>query len=251
MRRAGGRLAQVFFEITPLIKAGTTTREIDAAFEEQIRACGGRPAFKGYKGAGARAFPASTCISIDREVVHGIPSDRRLKVGQIVGIDAGIELDGWFGDMACSFLIGDVAEDKRRLWSITREALYKGIARARAGNRVKDIGAAVEDWAVKHGFSIIRELVGHGIGSDLHESPQIPNYRSSEGSTLLRQGMTLAIEPMVSMGDWQIKILKDGWTAVTIDGSPSGHFEHTVLVTDGDPEILTLLDDGRDPWDLV
>lgn len=251
MRLAGKNLAGAFLRIFDLVKPGTTTAEIDRLFEDSIRSKGGRPAFKGYKGGGAKPFPASTCISINEEVVHGIPSGRILKTGQIVGIDAGIELDGWYGDMACSFLVGEVDESYRKLWRVTRETLYTGIEQARPGNSIHDIGGAIQDYVESHGFSVIRDLVGHGIGANLHEEPAVPNYRSSGSHTRLRSGMTIAIEPMVSMGNWNIRVLRDGWTAVTTDGSPSAHFEHTVLITDGDPEILTLLEDGSDPWQVA
>lgn len=251
MRLAGRKLAGAFMRILGMIKPGTTTAEIDRVFEETIISEGGKPAFKGYKGGSSKPFPASTCISINEEVVHGIPSNRKLKNGQIVGIDAGIELDGWYGDMACSFLVGDVDDDFRKLWRITRETLYVGINRARSGNSVNDIGSAIQDYVESHGFSVIRDLVGHGIGSNLHEEPAVPNYRSSGSNTRLQAGMTIAIEPMVSMGKWSIRVLRDGWTAVTTDGSPAAHFEHTILVTDGEPEILTLLEDGRDPWQVA
>ncbi len=248
MRRAGAKLAGAFLDIFTMIEPGAVTADIDRAFEAAIVGVGGSPAFKGYRGAADKPFPATTCISIDEEVVHGLPSKRRLRSGQIVGIDAGLELDGWFSDMACSFLVGDVDDGRRELWKVTREALYIGIEQAREGRFIADIGAAVQEHVERHGFSVIRDLVGHGIGSRLHEEPPVPNYRSFGASARIRSGMTIAIEPMVSMGDWRIKILRDGWTAVTADGSPAAHFEHTVLVTDEGPAILTLLQDGRDPW---
>jgi len=248
MRKAGRLLASVFLRISDLVEPGTVTAEIDSVVERTIRDAGARPAFKGYKGSGRRGFPAATCISIDSEVVHGIPSERRLQEGQIVGIDAGLELDGWYADMAGSFLIGEADDLHRKLWRVTREALYKGIEQVRAGNHVSDIGTAIQDCAESNGFSVIRDLVGHGIGSHLHEDPAVPNYSFSRGDSALRQGMTIAIEPMISCGTWKIKVLRDGWTAVTADGSLSGHFEHTILVTDDEPEILTLLEDERDPW---
>ncbi|MFH0766447.1 MAG: type I methionyl aminopeptidase [Calditrichota bacterium] len=248
MRRAGRHLAKTFQNIFELLKPGIDTAELDKVLEHNIRSEGGRPAFKGYRGAGTKPFPASSCISINEAVVHGVPSSRRLEAGQIVGIDTGLELDGWFSDMAATFLIGEVDETYQRLWRVTREALYQGIDQARSGRYISDIGAAVQDWVERNGFSIIRDLVGHGIGSDLHEEPAIPNYRTPGAKIKIHPGMTLAIEPMVSAGQWQIKTLSDGWTAVTQDGSPTAHFEHTVLVTDGEPEILTLLPDGSDPW---
>ena len=241
----------MFLKMMELVKPGAITRELDQAAEEAIRSAGARPAFKGYTGGGGRAYPATACISIDQEVVHGIPSERALDSGQIVGIDIGLELDGWYADMAASFLIGEVDSRRRMLWRVTRDALYRGIAVARPGNSVRDIGGAVQDWVEQHGLYVIRDLVGHGVGAKLHEEPAVPNFRSRDADVLLKPGMTLAIEPMVALGGLKIKVLSDGWTAVTADGSPSGHFEHSVLVTDGEPEILTLLEDGSDPWDRI
>lgn len=248
MRKAGSRLADAFLDIMDLIKPGVTTAEIDRRMEAAISSNGSRPAFKGYGGHGLPPFPAATCISVEREVVHGVPSERTLEAGQIVGIDAGLELDGWFADMAGSFLVGDCDPERVKLWRITRDALYRGIAEARVGRTVGDIGAAVQDYVESNGFSVIRDLVGHGIGAELHEEPPVPNYRTSSGRVKLQSGMTLAIEPMVAVGRWQIRVLSDQWTVVTADGRPSAHFEHTVLVTGGEPEILTLTGDGRDPW---
>ncbi len=250
MRKAGRVLAEVFVELIDMIKPGVETREIDRVAEAAILARGGKPAFKGYRGGNNKAFPCATCISIESEIVHGIPSHRRLLAGEIVGIDMGLELDGWFADMAASFLIGNVDKKRIELQLATKEALYCGIKQAQAGNKLSDIGNAIESSIVKYGFSVIRDLVGHGIGSKLHEDPAVPNYYTQNGDVKLVPGMTLAIEPMVSTGDYRIKFLKDGWTAVTADGSPSGHFEHTVLITENGPEILTLLDGGKDPWDL-
>ncbi|HHE46997.1 MAG TPA: type I methionyl aminopeptidase [Bacteroidetes bacterium] len=248
MRRAGRLLASVFLKLADLIKPGAVTAEIDGVAERVMRDAGARPAFKGYKGPGRSRFPTATCISIDSEIVHGIPSQRRLREGQIVGIDAGVELDGWYADMAGSFLIGKVDDIHLKLWRVTREALYRGIEQVRPGNRISDIGSAIQSYAEDNGFSVIRDLVGHGIGSHLHEDPAVPNYSFKRGDTTLKAGMTIAIEPMISTGDYKIKVLDDGWTAVTADGSPAGHFEHTIHVNDGEPEILTLLEDTRDPW---
>jgi len=251
MRKSGSLLAKAFTSIFNIIGPDVVTAELDSAVERVIIDGGARPAFKGYKGGGSRAFPSTTCISIEEEVVHGIPAERQLKSGDIVGIDAGVELDGWYADMACSFLIGETDSVRNRLWNVTKEALYKGIKQARKGNYLEDISGAIQDHVEKNGFGIVRDLVGHGIGSSLHEDPQVPNYRQACAPIKLKSGMTLAIEPMVSSGDWRIRTLRDGWTAVTVDRSPAGHFEHTILITDDGPEILTLLEDGRDPWDLV
>jgi len=250
MRRAGQILAQVHKSIFEMMKPGTATIDIDRAVEAAILEAGAKPAFKGY-GPPKNPFPASTCISVGKEVVHGIPSRRKLKPGEIVGIDIGLEINSFFADMAVSHLIGDVDDTTRKLWRVTRESLYKGIKAARVDNYVSDIGGAVQHWVEKNRFQVVRDLVGHGIGSKLHEEPAVPNYRTREGNIRLRAGMTLAIEPMVAVRDWRIKTLKDDWTAVTCDGLPSAHFEHTILITDGDPRILTLLDDGRDPWTVA
>lgn len=251
MRTAGALLAKSFRLNFTKIKVGAETKYIDSEIEEIIVGGGATPAFKGYEGTNVPPFPATTCISIEDEVVHGIPSERKLKAGSLVGIDAGLKLNGWYADMAGSFLIGDCDSVKQRLWDTTRESLYVGIDQARDGNTIRDIGGAIQDYAESKGFNVIRDLVGHGIGSNLHEEPQVPNYRQGGSGVTLKAGMTLAIEPMVTNGKWHIKVLKDGWTAVTKDGSPSGHFEHTVLITDEKAEILTLLEDGKDPWQLI
>jgi methionyl aminopeptidase len=248
MRRAGQALSAVFLEVANLMRPGQITLEIDQTIEKLIRGYGAIPAFKGYHGNGNRAFPASCCISIDREVVHGIPSSRRLEEGQIVGVDAGLRLDNWYADMAGSFLIGECSTEKKTLWSVTRESLYCGIERAIPGNLLSDVGGAIQDRAESSGFSVVRDLVGHGIGMNLHEEPAVPNYRTRDANILLKPGMTLAIEPMLGLGTHRIKVLSDGWTAVTTDGLPSGHFEHTIVITENGPEILTLLEDGSDPW---
>jgi len=251
MRKSGAALAEVFLSNAARMQPEAITYDIDKAFEEAIRSRNARPAFKGYRGGAKYPFPASTCISVDAEIVHGIPSKRKLTTGQVVGIDCGLELDGWYADMAASFLIGEVSEQKAKLWKITLESLYLGIAQARSGRKINDIGGAVQDHVEKHGFSVIRGLVGHGIGTSLHEDPAVPNFRNQDGNITLRPGMTIAIEPMISAGDWKIKTLSDGWTAVTKDGAPSCHFEHTVAITENGPEILTLLPDGRDPWEVI
>ncbi len=251
MRKAGALLAGAFAGIFELVGAESKTKDINAALEKRIVTKNAKPAFKGYPPDSAKPFPATACISIDEEVVHGIPSERRLQEGQIVGIDAGLILNGWYADMACSFLIGKVDAKKRKLWNVTKNALYNGIDQARAGSYLFDIGEKIQSFVERNGFSVIRDLVGHGIGRNLHEEPQVPNYKASGHNVKLRSGMTIAIEPMVSAGSWRIKVLNDGWTAVTADRKPSGHFEHTILITDDGPEILTLLEDGTDPWDLI
>ena len=206
MRRAGSLLADTFLQIIDLVKAGTETIEVDRKAEELIRSANAVPAFKGYTGGSKNAFPATVCISFEEEVVHGIPSQRKFKSGQIVGLDMGLILNGWHADMAVSILIDEVDDEHRKLWRVTRDALYKGIEQARPGNRISAIGSAVQEYAEKHNFAVIRDLVGHGIGSKLHEDPSVPNYYLKEASTKLKSGMTLAIEPMVSTGDWRISI---------------------------------------------
>lgn len=248
MRRAGRLLADIFFDIIDWVEPGIPTEELDRKIEAAILKGGGVPAFKGYRGGNSRPYPASSCISIDEEVVHGIPGDRELEPGQLVGIDVGVELEGYFADMAGSFLIRDGDETRKGLLRITREALYRGIERAREGRRLSDIGRAIQEWVEGQGFTVIRDLVGHGIGSHLHEDPVVPNYYTPVGDIMLLSGMTLAIEPMVSVSSSKIRILDDGWTAITADRSPSCHFEHTVLITKNGPEILTLSSKGEDPW---
>ncbi|MBN1541206.1 type I methionyl aminopeptidase [candidate division KSB1 bacterium] len=217
-----------------LLKPGIRTREIDKEVEEYIRSKGARPAFKGFHG-----FPAATCISIDEEVVHGIPGDKTLQSGQIVSIDIGVELDGYYGDAAQTFAVGEVSEEKKKLMQVTREALTLGIEQAREGNRLYDIGYAIQQKVESEGFSVVRDLVGHGIGQELHEPPQIPNYgRRNKGARLVK-GMVFAIEPMVNVGTWEVITREDEWTVVTADGKPSAHYEHTIAITESDPIILS------------
>lgn len=237
--RACSVLKQVFEDVTPVMVPGSRTRDVDRLVEESIRSRGGRPAFKGYPGPENIPFPASSCISIDDEVVHGIPSERLFEEGQIVGLDIGVELDGYYADAARTFLIGDVSAEVRRLVEITRQCLDRGIAQARAGHHLSDISNAVQSWAEKHGYSVVRELTGHGVGKALHEDPQIPNYGLPGRGPKLLPGMTIAIEPMINLGGREIVTDADGWTVLTADGLPSAHWEETIAITDGDPLILT------------
>jgi len=229
------------------VKPGVTTRELDEIADDFIRTKGGRPAFKGYVVDG-REFPSTLCVSIDEEVVHGMPGSRALKEGQIVSVDCGVELDGFFGDSAYTFGVGEISTDKQRLLDTTRESLMLGIAQAVEGNRVHDISKAVQSHVEKQGFSVVRELVGHGIGRNLHEEPPVPNFvpgllhRSRFPNVKLRNGMALAIEPMVNMGLFQVHTASDGWTVYTADGKPSAHFEHTVVIDGKKPLILTMMD---------
>ncbi len=235
MRRAGAVVAQVLIEIEELVKPGATTADLDLFAQTRTKELGAKPAFKGYHG-----FPATLCVSVNEEVVHGIPSKKRiLKDGDIVGIDFGVILDGWFGDSARTFPVGKVAPDAEKLLEITEKSLYLGIEQARAGQHLFDIGHAVQNFVESHGYSVVREFVGHGIGKSLHEDPQVPNFGIRGKGMLLKPGMVLAIEPMINAGKPEVRVLSDGWTAVTVDKALSAHFEHTVAITEQGPEILT------------
>jgi methionyl aminopeptidase len=234
MRRANVLVADVLAELTDMVRPGVTTAELDAAAERLVRAAGAEPAFKGYRG-----YPATLCASVNDEVVHGIPADRALAAGDIISLDMGVKLDGFYGDSAVTVPVGAIEPEVERLLTITREALHKGIAQARPGGRVSDIGHAIQEHVEAAGFSVVREFVGHGIGAQLHEEPQIANYGEPGRGPRLAEGMVLAIEPMVNMGRPAVKVLRDGWTAVTRDGSLSAHFEHTVAVTKNGPVVLT------------
>jgi methionyl aminopeptidase len=220
------------------VRPGITTGELDRLAEEFIRDHGGRPAFKGYRG-----FPASICPSVNDEVVHAIPGPYALKEGDIIGIDVGVEQNGYYGDAARTFGVGEIDEASARLLQITQRALMEGIARARAGNRVGDISHAVQSEAERHGFSVVRALVGHGIGREMHEEPQVPNYGPPARGPRLMAGQVLAIEPMVNIGGPEVVMRPDGWTVVTKDGTRSAHFEHTVAVGADGPEILSDADE--------
>jgi methionyl aminopeptidase len=235
MREANALVAQVLWDLAGLVAPGVTTAELDAAAEKAVRAAGAEPAFKGYRG-----YPATLCASINEQVVHGIPSKRPLASGDIVSLDMGVRLKGFYGDSAITLPVGTVSDDVRTLLRVTQEALDKGIAQVRIGGRISDIGHAIQQHVEAHGFSVVREFVGHGIGSALHEEPQIANYGEPGRGPRLAEGMTLAIEPMVNMGKPAVRLLADGWTAVTRDGSLSAHFEHTVAVTKDGPVVMTL-----------
>ena len=216
------------------VKPGVKINDLDKMAEKFIINCGARPAFKGYMG-----FPATLCVSVDDEVVHGIPNDRILKEGQIVGIDCGAEKDGYFGDHARTFSDGKITNDKQKLMDITHKSLMLGIAEASPDNFVSDIGYAIQSYVEKYGYSVVRELVGHGIGTELHEEPQIPNYGEPKQGYRLREGMCIAIEPMINLGSKEIKTDSDGWTIRTLDGQVSAHFEHTIAITSNGPKILS------------
>jgi len=235
MRTAGHVLSDVIDHLRGLVKPGLSTLEIDEDVEGFIAARGAKPAFKGYRG-----FPATVCISINEEVVHGIPSaHRRIQEGDIVGLDLGCIVDGYYADCAFTLAIGDVPPKVQQLLDVTRESLDQAIQECRPGRRLSDVSHAVQVHVERHGFSVVRAFVGHGIGRALHEDPQVPNFGDPGRGPQLRPGMVLAIEPMVTMGSWEVKVLDDGWTAVTRDGSLAAHFEHTIAVTDTDPEVLT------------
>ena len=235
MRTGGHILADVVDRLRETVKPGLSTLEIDEDIEAFIRSKGATPAFKGYRG-----FPATVCISINEEVVHGIPSaHRRIKEGDIVGLDLGCIVEGYYADCAITLAIGDVPPKVQQLLDVTRESLDAGIAECRVGLRLSDVSHAVQTHVERAGFSVVRAFVGHGIGRALHEDPQIPNFGDPGRGPQLRPGMVLAIEPMVTMGSWEVKVLDDGWTAVTRDGSLAAHFEHTIAVTETGPEVLT------------
>lgn len=217
------------------VEPGVTTAELDKIAEKYILSQGAVPNFKNYNG-----YPATACISINNEVIHGIPSKKRvIKAGDIVSIDLGAKFEGYHGDNAATFACGDVSEEAKRLMDTTRESLYEGIAAAVSGGRLGDIGAAVQQYVEKRGYSVVRQFVGHGIGTQLHEAPEVPNFGTHGRGIRLMPGMTLAIEPMVNMGGFDVKVMPDGWTVLTKDGSLSAHFEHTIVITPDGPQILT------------
>ncbi len=242
LRRVNQLVAEILAELRAMVAPGTTTELLDELADRRVREAGAVPAFKGYKG-----YPATICASLNEQVVHGIPSKRRLVEGDILSIDMGAKLNGFFGDCAVTVAVGAVAPQASALLRVTEEALFHGIDAVKPGARVSDIGAAVQRHVEAHGFSVVREFVGHGIGTALHEEPQIANYGPAGRGPRLAEGMVLAIEPMVNLGRPAVKVLDDDWTAVTRDGSLSAHFEHTVVVTVDGCEILTLLatDAGR------
>jgi len=236
LRKSNYIVAEVLEGLRELIKPGISTRELDVYAEEMVRERGAVPAFKGYMG-----YPASLCTSVNAEVVHGIPSDRVLKEADIVSMDFGALYRGYYGDSAITVPVGKVSSVAVKLMKITNEALYKGINEAKAGNRLGDISAVVQNHVEDAGFSVVRDFVGHGIGRNLHEDPQIPNYGLRGRGIELKNGMVFAIEPMVNEGTFKVKVLKDGWTVVTSDGKLSAHFEHTVAITENGPVILSRL----------
>jgi len=235
LARVNALVAQVLAELMRVVEPGVSTLDLDQLAERRLREAGALPAFKGYHG-----YPATICASVNDQVVHGIPNTRPLKSGDIVSVDMGAKLDGYFGDSAVTVPVGTVSSEAQQLLTVTSASLDRALAAVKPGNRVQDIGAAVQQHVEAHGFSVVREFVGHGIGTALHEEPQIPNYGTPGRGARLAEGMTLAIEPMVNAGKPAVKVLSDGWTAVTKDGSLSAHFEHTVVVTAEGCRILTL-----------
>ncbi len=240
MRAAGRLTAEARALAGRMVIPGISTWEIDEAVRSFIEKRGGKPSFLGYGG-----FPGSACISVNEVVIHGIPSRRIvLKQGDIVSVDVGAVVDGFHGDCAATYACGQVSDEARRLIEVTRESFWEGIRHARAGQRVSDISHAVQRYVEQRGFSVVRQFVGHGVGTRLHEAPEVPNFGPAGHGAHLQPGMTIAVEPMVCAGDWQVKVLRDKWTTVTQDGSLAAHYENTIAITDGDPEILTVTGDG-------
>ena len=239
MRRAGRITAQARALAGSMVVPGISTREIDLAVRRFMKEQGAKPSFLGYGG-----FPGAVCISINECVIHGIPGPRILKEGDIVSVDVGAYIDGFHGDCAATYACGKISDEARRLIDVTRTSFWKGIAFARKGCRISDIGHAVQTCVESNGFSVVRDFVGHGVGAKLHEAPEIRNFGAPGHGPRILPGMTLAVEPMVCAGDWQVKVLKDNWTTVSRDGSLTAHYENTILITDGEPEILTVTEDG-------
>lgn len=234
-------LAETLQLVKANVRVGITTAELDKIAEDYILSNGAKPAFKGYSQGGASAFPGTICSSLNDEVVHGIPGKVVLTEGDIISIDIGVIKNSYYGDAALTVAVGAIPDEKRKLMEVTEKSLYLGIEQAVAGGRLHDISAAVQSYVETNGFSIVRDLCGHGVGKFLHEDPSIPNYGKKGTGPKLKIGMTLAIEPMVNIGTYEVTTGKDGWTVLTADGSPSAHFEHTILITNGKPEILTAI----------
>lgn len=238
MREAAEILIEAHELVASHIKIGITTKELDQIAEKFIKGKNAIPSFLNYHG-----YPASACISINEEVVHGIPGNRKLQDGDIVSVDLGVYYKGYHSDAARTYAVGEVSADKLKLMKVTEESFFEGLKYAKPGYHLNDISSAIGSYAEKHGYGVVRDLVGHGIGKQLHEEPQVPNYNTPRRGPKLQKGMVLAIEPMINMGTWQVRVLDDDWTFVTRDGSPSAHYENTVVITDDIPEILTLRKD--------
>jgi methionyl aminopeptidase len=235
LRKAGKILSSVIKDLTCSLKPGLTTLEVDQQAEKLIKEKSVIPAFKGYRG-----FPGCICISVNEEIVHGIPSNRVIKEGDIVSVDCGIIYEEYYSDTATTIAVGSISSELQNLLEVTQESLLKGITQARPGNNLSDISHAVQKFAEANQFSVVREFVGHGIGRSLHEDPEIPNFGPPHQGPVLEEGMVFAIEPMLNLGSWETRILEDGWTVVTADGKPSAHFEHSIAITKDGPEILTI-----------
>ena len=239
MRRAGRLTAQARALAGSMVRPGVTTHEIDRAVRRFIESHGAKPSFLGYGG-----FPGSACISVNEVVIHGIPGPRKLEEGDIVSIDVGAFIGGFHGDCAATYPCGQVSEEAARLIEVTQRSFWEGIQKARRGCRVSDIGQAVQDYVESFGYSVVRDFVGHGVGAKMHEPPEVRNFGPAGHGPRLQPGMTLAVEPMVNQGDWQVKVLPDNWTVKTLDGRWAAHYENTILITEEEPEILTVTEDG-------
>ena len=239
MRRAGKITAAARALAGEMVKPGVTTHEIDKAVYRFIKSQGAEPSFLNYSG-----YPASVCVSVNDEIIHGIPGPRVLKEGDIVSVDVGAYIGGFHGDCAATYACGQISPEAQKLIDVTQQSFWEGIKLARKGYRVSDIGHAVQEYVEAHGFSVVRDFVGHGVGAKLHEPPEVRNFGPAGHGPRLLPGMTLAVEPMVCAGDWQVKVLADKWTTVSLDGSLTAHYENSILITDGEPEILTVTEDG-------
>ena len=239
MRRAGRITAQARALAGSMVAPGVTTLEIDKAVRRFIESQGAKPSFLGYGG-----FPGSACISVNEEVIHGIPGPRKLREGDIVSIDVGAFIDGFHGDCAATYACGQISDEAKKLIEITQQSFWEGIQFARPRQRVSDISHAVQQYVEANGCSVVRDFIGHGVGAKLHEAPEVPNFGPAGHGPRLMPGMTIAVEPMVNAGDWRVKVLKDGWTTVSLDGSLTAHYENTVLITEDGPEVLTVTEDG-------
>ena len=237
IKRSNQVVAKILAELKTIIKPGIQTKELNDYAEMRARKMGAIPAFKGYRG-----YPASLCTSINEEIVHGIPSSRRLREGDIISLDFGVLYEGYYGDAAVTYPVGEIIPEAKKLIKTAEETFYKGMSQMKPGKRISDISFAIQSYVESQGFSVIRSFVGHGIGLSLHEEPQVPNFGLPGRGLKIKSGMVLAIEPMIAMGDWNVEILGDNWTAVTRDRSLSAHYEHTVAITQKGPEILSLLD---------
>jgi len=235
LRKSNRIVAEVLLHLKDMVAPGRTGKDLDQAAERMIRQMGGVPAFKGYRG-----YPGSVCVSINEQVVHGIPDSRAFAEGDIVSLDLGAVYEGYVGDAALTVPVGGIDEESQRLLAVTEQALMKGIQKARRGNRLFDISHAIQSYVEEHGFSVVRDFTGHGIGREMHEDPQIPNFGTPGTGDRLKEGMVFALEPMVNAGDWRVRVLNDGWTVITADGKRSAHFEHSIAITDGEPLILSL-----------